>query len=387
MPSVEMLNARTTARDPAAAAEDICNQFGSVKPKFVSLFASRDRDQRALNAALRERLPKDTRLFGATTGGEIDRDGMHSGSVVAAGLYGDFDVAIGLGREISRDAVAAGEAAIKSAAQQLGARADDLGTKNYVAMVVDDAFQFRKEELLLGVMSMNQALVAVGGGASDTEFDPAKWSSEIHVDGEVTSNSVAVVLFRTRAPWAAMRSHWYVPTGQTIRLTKIDESAQRVLEIDGKPAAQRYAELLGVGIDELEFGKPKGFAANPVALRVGREYFIRAPWKPLPDGSILFANMLEQGSELELVKATSAGESTRRFFQTELPARVPNPRATLIFNCAGRTVHAAATGQAQELSDAFKVAPPCAGFNVQFEIYCGFQINSTLTALSFGASS
>lgn len=386
MASVEMVHARTSARDPAAAAEDICNQFGSVKPKFVAMFASRDRDQRALNAALRERLPKDTRLFGATTAGEIDRDGMHTGSVVAAGLYGDFDVGIGLGRDLSRDAVGAGEAAIQSAAQQLGARSSELGSKKYVAIVMDDGYRFRKEELLLGVMSMNQALVAIGGGAADSEYDVEKASAEIHVDGEVTTDSAAVVLFRTDAPWAAMRSHWYTPTGQTVRLTKIDDTAMRVIEIDGKPAAQRYAELLGVGVDDLEFGKPNGFAANPVALRVGREYFIRAPWKPLPDGSIMFANMLEQGTELELVKATPAGESTRRFLQTDLPARVPNPRATLLFHCTGRTIYATATGQAQDLSEAFKVAPPCAGMNVHFEIYCGFQINSTLTALSFGAS-
>lgn len=386
MASVEMVQARTSARDPAAVAEDICNQFGGVKPKFVSLFASRDRDQRALNAALRERLPAETRILGATTAGEIDRDGMHTGTVVAAGLHGDFDVSIGYGRDLSRDAVAAGEAAIQSASQQLGARADDLGSKKYVALVVDDAFRFRKEELLLGVMSMNQALVAVGGGAADVGFDFSKLSAEIHVDGEVMTDAAAVVLFRTDAPWAAMRSHWYTPTGQTIRLTKIDDTATRALEIDGKPAAQRYAELLGIGVEDLDFGKPNGFAANPVALRVGREYFIRTPFKPLPDGSILFVNMLEQGSEFELMKATPAGESTRRFFQTELPARVQDPRATLLFHCAGRAYHAQVTGQAQELSDAFKLAPPCVGLNVQFEIYCGFQINSTLTALSFGAS-
>ena len=29
-------------------------------------------------------------------------------------------------------------------------------------------------------------------------------------------------------------------------------------------------------------------------------------------------------------------------------------------------------------------APPCAGLNVNFEMYCGFAINTTLTALVFG---
>ena len=235
-------------------------------------------------------------------------------------------------------------------------------------------------------MAMNQALVAVGGGAYDTEPDLGKASAILHVDGEVATDAVALALFRTEAPWAALRSHWYAPTGETVRITKIDDTAKRALEIDGKPAAKRYAELLGVGVDELEFGKPRGFAVRPTALRVGREYFIRAPWKPLDDGSILFANMLEEGTELEIVKLTDIVESTRRFFESELPARVPRPRAALLFHCGGRKLFAESTGRLADLADAFKSAPPCAGMNVLFEIYCGFHINTTLTTLAFGAS-
>jgi hypothetical protein len=235
-------------------------------------------------------------------------------------------------------------------------------------------------------MAMNQALVAVGGGAYDTELDYSKASALVHVDGQVVTDAVAIALFRTDAPWAALRSHWYAPTGQRLRITKIDETAKRALEIDGQPAARRYAELLGVGVDELEFGKPRGFAHRPTALRVGREYFIRSPWKPLDDGSILFANMLEEGSELELVQATDIVESTRRFFESELPARVPSPRAALLFQCGGRKLFAENTGRAAEFSDTFRAAPPCAGMTVLFEIYCGFHINTTLTTLAFGAS-
>jgi hypothetical protein len=386
MPSVEMVHARTGDRDAATAADALCRQFGSVQPKLVVMFASRDRDQLALNRALRERLPKGTRLLGATTGGEIDRDGMHSGTVVASALWGDFEVGLGLGRDMTRDAATAGETAIRSAAQQLGARAEDLGSRKHVALVIDDGFRFRKEELLLGVMSMNQALVAVGGGASDLEPDPEKQSALIHVDGEVATDAACVALFKTDAPWAALRSHWYVPTGETLRITKVDSTAKRALEIDGQPAAKRYADLLGVGIEDLEFGKPNGFAVRPTALRVGREYFIRAPWKPLDDGSILFANMLEEGSELELVRIAEIGDSTRRFFETELPSRVTSPRAVLLFHCSGRKWFAESTGRTSELSSAFQAAPPCAGMNVHFEIYCGFHINTTLTALAFGAS-
>lgn len=386
MPSVEMVHARTAARDPAAAAEELCNQLGSITPKLVVMFASRDRDQVALNHAMRARLPAGCRLLGATTAGEVDRDGMHEGTVVIAALWGDFDVGLGIGHEMSLDPAGAGEAAIRAATRELGARADELGSRKFVAIVIDDGLRYRKEEMLLGVMAMNQALVGVGGGAGDSELDPAKASALVHVDGQVATNAVAVALFRTDAPWAALRSHWYAPTGQIIEITKLDATAKRVLEIDGQPAAKRYAELLGVGIEDLEFGKPNGFAVRPTALRVGREYFIRAPWMPLPDGSILFANMLEEGSELELVKLTNIAESTRRFFEVDLRSRIEDPRAALLFHCSGRKVFAQMSGQGQALSDAFRAAPTCAGMNVYFEIYCGFHINTTLTSLVFGAS-
>jgi hypothetical protein len=350
------------------------------------MFASPDRDQRALNRAVRERLPRETRLLGATTGGELDRDGMHAGTVVAGALHGDLELGLGLGRDLSRDPALAGEAAVRAAARELGARPEDLGSHKYGALVIDDGTRSRKEELLLGVMSLNQALIAVGGGASDGEPELAQQSAFVHVDGEVADDAVAVALFRTEAPWAAMRSHWYVPTGQTVRITKLDRTARRALEIDGQPAAQRYAALLGVPVDELELGKPNGFAARPTALKVGREYFIRGPWKPLDDGSILFANMLEEGSELELVAVTDIVESTRRFFEAEIPARVPSPRGALFFHCTARKWYAEATGRLGDLGGVFKDAPPCIGLNSQFEIYCGFHINSTLTALVFGAS-
>lgn len=79
-------------------------------------------------------------------------------------------------------------------------------------------------------------------------------------------------------------------------------------------------------------------------------------------------------------------EMTRKFFTEELPKAVPNPTAALLFHCSGRAWAAHALGVADKLSAAFEVAPPCAGFNVHFEICSGIQINTTLTALAFGSN-
>jgi len=386
MPSVTLKSARTSEQDPVKAIDAMVAKLEGDEPKLITLFAARSYDHVALNKAVRSRFPR-ARLIGASGAGEIDRDGIHQASAVLGAVSGDFEVGIGLGREISTSAVKAGETAIGDAARQLDANDEALGTKRFVAMVIDDGLRFKKEECLMGMMSRNQALVAVGGGAGDTELDPSKASAVIHVDDEVTTNSIATVLFKTDAPWAALRNHWYHPTGRTLRLTKVDVTTNRAIEIDGKPAAQRYAELLGVKVEDLEVGRPNGFGAMPTALKVGREYFIRCPWKPLPDGSILYANMLEEGVELELVRIGDPAGETKKFFEVEIPNRVRSPRAAFLFHCFGRHTQAAALGELDNLSSSFKSAPECVGFNVYFETYCGFHINTTLTSLVFGASS
>ncbi|MGZ3461502.1 MAG: FIST N-terminal domain-containing protein, partial [Archangium sp.] len=213
MARVKMQTARTTQSDPVAAAEDLLRQLqGGETPRLVTLFASRDRDQAALNRAVRERLPKGTRLVGATTAGELDNRGIYSGSVVLGALSGDFEVGLGLGTGLSVDAVGAGATAMKRAAQDLGVRQSDIDSRQYVGLVIDDGFRYKKEELLLGILDKNQTLVLVGGGAADHEPDPARQSALLHVDGEVATDAVLVALFKTNAPWAALRSHWYLPT-------------------------------------------------------------------------------------------------------------------------------------------------------------------------------
>lgn len=383
--TIEMQTARTSQREPSEAAEHLMSQLGGGTPKLVTLFASRDRDQKALNVALRERLPRGTRLIGATTGGEIDRDGIHQGTAVVGALSGDFEVGIGLGQGLQMDAFKAGRAAAEQAARGLGTNLPDLDLRRHVGLVIDDGYRYKKEEFLLGALDKNQGLVLVGGGAADSERDPAKQTAELHVDGEVVEDAVLMTIFHTHAPWAALREHPYEPAGERITITKVDDTRTRALEIDGQPAAQRYSEIAQVPVDELEFGTPNGFAKLSVALRVGREYFMRSPWKPLEDGSILFANLLDEDTSLELMRLGDMPAMTETFLKEELPRRVRNPTSLLAFHCGGRMWLAEALGQVERLGESFSAAPPMAGMNCHFELFCGFHINTTLTMLAFGS--
>lgn len=385
MPKVQLKSALSCLSEPEEIADDLIAQIGGSEiPRLITVFSSLPCDNAALNKAIRERLPEDTRIIGATTAGEIDRDGYHRKTVQMCSLTGDFEVGVGLGRGVSKDAMGAGLTAVAAACRELGIMPTDLDPRSNVGVVIDDGSQNKKEELLLGMMERNQSITLVGGGAMRQVIAGKTRPAQVFFDGYAFEDAALVIFFSLGVRWSAIRSHWYEPTGQKLTITKVDDSCRRVLEIDGVPAVQRYMDILGVEKDELAFGMPKGFARNPTALHVGREYFIRAPWRILDDNSIEFANLLEEGTELELMKTGDMVETTRKTLQEELPRRIAHPQCALVFECSGRGAFAESTGKTAELSGLFADAPPCAGFLSDFGVYCGFQINATLTILVFG---
>src|SRR5262249_5475469 len=154
-----------------------------------------------------------------------------------------------------------------------------------------DGIAMKKEELLLGVLEKNQGLVLVGGGSSVTEVSGPGW---VGVDGEVFTDGAAVILFKTNVPWAALRHHAYVPTGQRVRITKIDVMNRRILEFDDRPAGRRWAELLDVPPEHLTMAHLDKLFKYGFAMKVGREYFMRWIYKSLESDTLESVNWLQE---------------------------------------------------------------------------------------------
>ncbi|MBX3229286.1 MAG: hypothetical protein KIT84_18305 [Labilithrix sp.] len=386
MAQIDLASARTHETDPAKAAEELLQNLSGKTPKLAVIFAHSSIDQRALNAALRERLPKATRLIGASTLTPLDNSGYQPTGAMLGAMTGDFEVGVGVGRQISGDAASAGAKAFTDAAQQLGVKPADLDPRRHVGLVIDDGYKLKKEEFLVGMLDVNPSITLVGGGASNTtppgmgvEVHP-----ELHVDGEVVTDAVAVTLFRMDAPWAAIRHHAYVPTNERVVITKVDPSAKCAVELDGKRAVDRWSELAGVPVDELE--SKAALVTMSTAIKVGREYFMRSPWKPLPDGSIMFANMLTENTELHVMKLGDMPEMLDHFLVDELPLKLQTPTGLIAFECGMRGLVSHMMGLNARMGAAFKKAPTVVGMAACFELCNGFQINSTMTGLAFGAS-
>lgn len=382
MASVQLSTSRSASDDPGKAAEEALASLSGT-PKVVFGFVAGPFDHAAYHSALHARMPKGTRLITSSTGGEITNEGYFQNSLVVTALSGDLNVGIGKATGLTKDAPKVGSVAIEGAARELGIRIADLD-RRHGAIVIDDGFKMKKEEMLLGVLEKNQGLMLVGGGAGGYEF--MQGTGWMGVDGEVFSDGALVMLFETTAPWGALRSHWYEPTGQRVRVTKVDLATRRIVELDGKSAGARWAELLDMPPDQLTLAHPQNVLRWMLATKVGREYFLRSVGKSFDADTLESMNMIQEDQEFEVMKAGDVVGATKRFFEEELPRRVPNPTAAILFDCGARKFYSMLTGKTEELGSTFKGAPPSGGFTVQFETYCGFMVSSTLTSLVFGSS-
>lgn len=320
-------------------------------------------------------------MISSSTCTSITNEGYDKDRVVVGLLGGDLDVGIGWGTQLDKDALSLGTNIIEKAAQELGVRVSEMDRKKYGAIVIDDGSRMKKEELLLGVLEKNQSLIVAGGGAKVEQHGKPGWMG---VDGEVFTDGALALLFHTDAPWAASRYHSYQPLGKRVRITKIDEVRNRIVEFDGEPAAQRWAKLLGVPSEHLTFECLTEVIKWGLALRVGNEYFMRALQKAQDSNELMTSHWIQEGQEFELMREVDTATDTREFLSNTIRGRVSNPTCALFFDCTARKMVADIKGETGALSAAFSAAPPCLGAIVYYESYCSFMVGGTLTSFVFG---
>src|SRR3546814_16061920 len=75
------------------------------------------------------------------------------------------------------------------------------------------------------------------------------------------------------------------PTEQKIVVTSADPERRVVWSLNAAPAAEEYARLIGSTMEDLT---PEVFAANPLLVRIGGEYHLRAIQQVDREGALHF---------------------------------------------------------------------------------------------------
>ena len=190
------------------------------------------------------------------------------------------------------------------------------------------------------------------------------------VDGKVYSNAAVLLLMEPTNGYEILKTQSFIPTDQKLTPTKVDEKRRMVIEFNGKPATEAYAEVLGITVDELV----QNLGEHPVGLVFDEQnFFVRSPQR-VEGTSILFYCAIKEGLELTILRSGDIVEGTKADLQ-----KCGEVGAIVDFCCCLRTLELKRKEQLPDYSLIFGDTPTI-GFSTYGESYIG-HINQTSTML------
>jgi len=364
-----------TARASETNADDVARairaELAPAEPVVVLWFAGGARDPKALGEAMQRAFPG-ALVVGCTTAGELEGAAWQKGSVVA----------LGLGSDLVRDAAATvierlGERgdvkdALAPLQAHLGRPLADLDPSKYVGVLLVDGLGMAEERLMDRLGDLTDIAI-VGGSAGDDLAFQATWVSK---DGFAYTDAAILLLLEPAVPFHVLKTQSFRALDRTLRVTQVDEDARVVHAFDGKPAATRYAELLGIRPDEL----PAHFQRHPLGLMVGEEPFVRSP-QQLRGESVVFYCNVREGMVLTLLESTDIVDDTRRAL-AKARDELGSISALVDFDCVLRALELDGKGRREAYGALFE-GMAAIGFCTYGEQFVG-HVNQTATMLLFG---
>ena len=369
--------ARTAPAAPAflavpAAAPDLVAQILSrmapLDPALVLLFGSPAKGMAQVGAELRHALGAGCRVVGCASAGEIGPQGYCNESVVALGLpSASFRVGICVLRDQAQIPVSDWMATLRRFHADF---APDPRRSGF-GILLADALARQEDVLVATLDAAMPGLPVVGGSAAEgIEFLPTCQM----VDGRAQVGAALFLMVETDLAVAEVSFAHFHPTDRRAVVTAADAHNRVIWELNAEPAAQEYARLTGIPLEQLTATE---FARHPLLLRTGRRHHVRAIRAMTPDGGLQLLSGIEAGNILTLGRAIDM----TRGFADAMDALQRAPLMVLGFDCILRRLaleRAGMTAQMSALLARYRVA----GFNTFGEQCSGMHVNQTFVGMA-----
>ncbi len=299
------------ARTAAIEAIDQAVDGSEGPPDWVVVYASVELDPDDVAKAVHEAFP-DVPVHGATSClGAMTEAGFHSDEGRGLAVLAVRDAAGSYGTGVAQIGDDPRQAAADALIHALG-DADRMGEQPAVVWL--SAVPGSEEQVLAGIHDVIGTTTPIAGGSAADNTIEGTWR-QFHRGEALQDNVVVSVLFPS-TPLHHSFHNGYSPTEHTGRVTAADGRTLR--EIDGRPAADVYAEWTGESVELPSEGGSilAESTMRPLGRRVeaadGEELFVLAhPATLHPDGSIdLFAD-IDVGDILIGMRGTSESLVTR----------------------------------------------------------------------------
>lgn len=374
-PSSCLVAASSAATAEEAVAEVAATLATAPDLGFLLVFASARYDPQALVDALAARFPEVPRA-GCSTAGEIAPGGITENSLVAIAFpRARFEVVSVPLERLSRFGIEAGTELVAGLRRRLAAgRGDDRS--GVFAVTLLDGLCRREERIVSALHRALDDIPLVGGSSGD---DLAFDDTFAFSDGRLLRDAGVLLLVRTDLPFRVFKTDHFEPTATRMVVTDCDPEARVVHELDAEPARRAFVAATGLDHDDLD---RRDFAAHPLVVRVGGDYFCRSIQKMNPDGSFSFYCAIDTGVVLTLARTLDMAASLDRAL-AELDTDLGGLDFVVGFDCVHRRVeaeHSRSLGRISDVMRRWRVV----GFNTYGEQFGAMHLNNTFTGIAFG---
>ncbi|MGO9752585.1 MAG: nitric oxide-sensing protein NosP [Solirubrobacteraceae bacterium] len=369
-------SAQSCAVDARAAAREFHRAVAQPEMALVLFFCSPDYDLDELAGEL-ERLFAGVEVLGCTTAGEIGPAGYREHSISGASFAaGGFIAASGRIDGLQRFEIARGRALAQDVLTRLAARGTQADASSSFGFLLIDGMSVREEPVTRVLQSALGRVALVGGSAGDgLRFG----STYVYSDGAFRSDRAVLVVVSTSLPFRTFKTQHFVPTDRRVVVTGADPEHRVVSEIDGRPAADGYARLVGATVEGLD---PNCFASRPLVVLIGGANYVRSIQQANADGSLTFFCAIEEGVVLRAARGGDLVEDLERTL-AGLRDTIGEVQLVLGCDCILRRLEVVQSGM-RERVEALVREHNVVGFNSYGEQYCGVHVNQTLTGVAIG---
>ena len=364
------------------ACRDVANEIlANVKCDEIELLLFHTSTLFDLDAVAKEitaRFPH-VNIVGCTSAGEFNKNGYGTEKLLAvAFLKNEFSIATALVPnlgEVNFDEAHDIASGLRRALQGRERRYD---TEQHFVISVLDGLTRHEEHFLETFATAFGNIPHLGGSAGD---DLKLEATYVFYNGEFHRDAAVLLLVGTGKPFTVFSiDHINSPVSKLV-VTHADPESRTVYEINGEPAAQYYASLLGMKAEDLT---PDVFSMFPLAVMVGGKYFIRSIQKvDLATNGITFYCAVDIGIILTFVQLGDCIEALESKLD-KLRTQLGEPEFVYACDCflrrleiqQGKNDH-----EIRRLQQMYNVA----GFNAYGEHIHSVHLNQTFTGVYFAA--
>lgn len=371
-----ILPGHTSASDPRQAAREFHAAVNQPAIELVIFFCASTYDLEPLADEM-NRLFAGLRVIGCTTAGEIGPAGYCAHSLAGASFSSAAGRAVsGLLPHLQQFEVARGQAFTLGLLQQLESLSANCAAANTFAFLMIDGMSIREEPVVQVLQSALRGIPLCGGSAGDDLQFSRTW---VFHDGAFHTDSAVLLLFTTPLPFKIFKTQHFTSEKERLVVTEADAEHRIVKEINGLPAADEYARILGIKPSELD---TEHFAATPVVVVIDGTDYVRSIQKANPDGSLSFYCAIEEGLILRVARGGDIVADLAETF-ADIRAEIGPPLLTLGCDCILRNLEITKKNQKDQAGAEFQ-RNNTVGFSTYGEQYGSVHVNQTFTGIAIG---